>query len=66
MPFNPDWTKQVQEIIFSRKTNIRREPSLYFNNAAVKHLDIYVDSKLSYTKHINDKINKAKSKLKNK
>ena len=56
----------MQEVIFSRKTNIRREQSLYFNNAAVKHLDIYVDSKLSYTKHINDKINKAKSKLKNK
>ena len=37
MNFNPDPTKQVQEIIFSRKTNKKElpHPSLVFNNAKV-------------------------------
>ena len=32
MSFNPDKTKQEQEIIFSRKKNDTSHPSLYFNN----------------------------------
>ena len=63
MSFNPDRTKQAQEVIFLRKTNISRKSSLQFNNAAAveqtlvqKDLDINLDSKLSFTEHINDKI----------
>ena len=49
----------------SRKTSISRKPSLYFNNDTTeqppvqKHFSIYLDRKLSFTGHINDKINKA-------
>ena len=32
MSFNPDPTKQAQEIIFSRKTSKRNHPGLMFNN----------------------------------
>ena len=46
MLFNPDITKQAQEIIFSRKKNDTSYPSLYFNNTLIqqqsvqKHLDL--------------------------
>ena len=33
MSFNPDLTKQAQEIIFSRKTSRRNHPGLMFNNS---------------------------------
>ena len=36
MPFNPDKAKQVQEVIFSRKTNRIIYPPLYFSNEVVK------------------------------
>ena len=36
MLFNPDQTKQAQEVVFSRKTNIIRRPSLYFNNTRIE------------------------------
>ena len=62
MSFNLHHIKQAQEVIFSRKTNIRTKPSLYFNNATVeqipvqKHFIIYLDSMLLFPEHINDKI----------
>ena len=62
--FNPDPTKQAQEIIFSRKTSQRNNPGLIFNNIIVdvttihKHLDMIFDSRLSFDKH-------SKSLLKN-
>ena len=54
MSFNPDPTKQAQEIIFSRKTSKRNYPALMFNNNIVyftifhKHLGMIFDSKLSF------------------
>ena len=54
MSFNPDITKQAQEIIFSRKKNDKSHPSLYFNDARIKrqsvkkHLDLFLDEKLSF------------------
>ena len=36
MSFNPDRTKQAQEIIFSRKKNATTHPSLIFNNSEIK------------------------------
>ena len=61
MNFNPDPTKQVQEVIFSRKTKQLPPPPLpaVFNDANgaqsiyQKHLRIMLDSKLTFKNHIN-------------
>ena len=68
MNFNPDPTKQAQEVIFIRKTKKLPHPPLVFNNTNVtqsiyqKHLGIILDSKLTFENHINmvtTKINKT-------
>ena len=67
MNFNPDPTKQAQEVISSCKTKKLPHPPLVFNNTNVtqsiyqKHLGIILDSKLTFENHINivaTKINK--------
>ena len=51
MSFNPDLTKQVQELIFSRKLKTVPHSSITFNNnpsslcPAQKHLGLVLDSK---------------------
>ena len=61
--FNPDITKQAIEVIFSWKL---KNPLLDFNGIPVarckdtKHLGIVLDEKLSFKKHINEAIVKAK------
>ena len=58
MNFNPDTTKQVQEVIFSRKLKKTVHPPLLFNNASVtrissqKHLGIILDNQLKFDDHI--------------
>ena len=37
MTFNPDWTKQAQGVIFSRKTKKLLRPFLLFNNIPLKN-----------------------------
>ena len=65
MSFNPDITKQAQEIIFSRKKNDTSHPNLYFNNAQIqrqsvrKHFGLFLDEKLSFLERIDVKIKKA-------
>ena len=68
MSFNPDLSKQAQEIIFSRKTKTISHPSLRFNNSIVsqspyqKHLGIFVDAQLTFEEHlkvVTTKVNKA-------
>ena len=65
MIFNPDITKQAQEVIFSRKSQKTDHPAVYFNDASVektscqKHLGMHLDEKLSFNTHIKDKIAKA-------
>ena len=53
MSFNPDPSKQAQEVIFSRKLKNVSQPPLVFNNVSVsssksqKHLGILLDAKLA-------------------
>ena len=65
MSFNPDRTKQAQEIIFSRKKNVTTHQPLFFNNSEIKislnqkHLGLTLDSNLSFNEHINDQIHQS-------
>ena len=65
MSFNPDVSKQVQEVIFSRKKNIKNYPIVSFNNLPInrkstqKHLGLLLDEKLNFSEHINKKLKKA-------
>ena len=36
MAFNPDPTKQAQEVVFSRKSHSPKHPDLCFNNLVVE------------------------------
>ena len=65
MSFNPDISKQAQEVIFSKKNVNVSHPFLYFNRTPVmccsyqKHLGVYLDKKLSFHQHIKEIITKA-------
>ena len=68
MSFNPDPSKPAQEVIFSRKLKTFPHPSITFNNNPLslcppqKHLELVLDSKLTFNEHINhifSKINKS-------
>ena len=58
MNFNPDPTKQAQELIFSRKVQTTNRPPLFFNENVVpqtnlqKHLGMFLDSKLKFSEHL--------------
>ena len=66
MNFNPDLNKQATELLFSCKENSTNHPSLFFNESVVpkgkeqKHLGLTLDSKLSFERHVSEKIIKAK------
>ena len=65
MSFNPDVSKQAQEVIFSKKQAKSLHPDLVFNNTPVplthyqRHLGVYLDMELSFKLHIKEKISKA-------
>ena len=65
MSFNPDVSKQAQEVIFSRKKNIGNHPAVFFNNLPInrkstqKHLGLSLDEKLNFSEHINEKRKKV-------
>ena len=65
MAFNPDLSKQAQEIVFSGKTHKISHPKVNFSNSPVvqstcqKHLGLHVDEKLNFSHHIKKKISKA-------
>ena len=69
MSFNPDPSKQAQEIIFSRKKMKSSHPSVYFSNIPVsstsvhKHLGMLLDDKLSYEHHLKSVLNKVKKTI---
>ena len=58
MTFNPDLSKQAQEVIFSRKIKKLLHPTLLFNNIPLnnslfqKHLGLTLDIKLNFSEHI--------------
>ena len=58
MIFNPDLSKQAQEVIFSRKIKKLLHPTLLFNNIPLsnglfqKHLGLILDIKLNFSEHI--------------
>ena len=55
---NPDFNKQTQEVIFSRKTKKINHPPLTFNKSTVnqstsqKHLGVILDASLSFEEHL--------------
>ena len=68
MSFNPDPSKQAQEVIFSRKTKKEYHPPLAFNSNNVletnsqKHLGVVLDNRLFFEDHlkmISNKVNKT-------
>ena len=65
MIFNPDVSKQTQEVVFSRKGITTNHATVYFNNDPViwenfqKHIGLFLDSKLNFSDHINEKIKKV-------
>ena len=69
MSFNPDPSKQAQEIIFSRRKVKSSHPSVYFNNIPVsstsvhKHLGMLLDDKLNYKHHLKFVLNKVKKTI---
>ena len=66
MCFNPDPTKPAEEVLFSQKIIKPVHPPIYFNGTEVKrvsehkHLGLILDSKLTFVKHINEKISVAR------
>ena len=63
--FNPDITKQAQEVIYSCKNTMLNYPTIFFNetpvalNSCQKHLGMHLDEKLNFNTHIKEKIAKA-------
>ena len=69
MSFNPDPSKQAVELIFSRKNTKINHPVLCFNKTPVlavlqhKHLGMILDTKLSFSSHIQAAITKSRKAI---
>ena len=70
--FNPDPSKEAQEVLFSNKVKKTNHPSIIFNGNTVhkcanqKHLGLILDKKLTFNDHITSKlttVNKLTSTL---
>ena len=65
MTFNPDHSKQAQEIIFSRKLKKATHPPLLSNNNDISqvnfqtHLGVILDVKLTFEEHLKNVFNKT-------
>ena len=65
MTFNPDPNKQEYEVLFSCKTKKVDHPPIFFNGFPVvkvnetKYLGLILQYKLSFEKHLIEKIKKA-------
>ena len=66
MIFNPNISKQAQEVIVSRKTDKVNHMPLTLNSIPVpqtsylKHLGLYLDEKLKFNHHIKEIMSKVK------
>ena len=69
MTFNPNLNKQAQEVIFSRKVKKTSHPAMNFNNNSFKqvqfqkHLDVYLNYKLDFRKHVRNIIIKVNRRI---
>ena len=67
MNFNPDTSKQTQAV-FSRQVKVTVHPQLVFNNnpvhenAAQKHIGMFLDFKLNFQEHFQNMLNKVNNK----
>ena len=65
MSFNPDPSKQAQEVIFSCKSKSLTYPPLVYNNDNVsqtyslKHLGVIIDFKLTLEEHLSNVLAKV-------
>ena len=65
MIFNPDPSKQAQEVIFSRKLRNVSHPPLVFNDVNIsscksqKHLGILLDARLTFEEHYKTILSKT-------
>ena len=65
MSFNPDPSKQAQEVLFSHKIENAFHPPLFFNQVPVKptnlqkHLGMHLDTKLSFKEHLKCTVQKV-------
>ena len=65
MLFNPDSSKPVQKVLFSRRKKIQVHPTISLNNVQVerlsyqKHLGILLDEKLNFKQHIDSVISRV-------
>ena len=66
MNFNPDPTKQAEQVIFSSKSIKAVYLPIYFNNSAVvtvphhKHIGLVLDESLTFAEHIKEAVIKAR------
>ena len=69
MSFNPDASKQAQEVIFSGKIKKPSHPVLIFNTNQVtqtsyqKHLGFFLDGKLNFGEHLRYIANKINTSI---
>ena len=65
MNFNPDPSKQAQEVIFSRKLQKTNHNQVYFNHNSVKqvpsqkHIGMYLNTNLNFQEHLNNVLSKV-------
>ena len=61
MIFNPDVSKQTQEVVFSRRAIATKHATVYLNKVTIirenfqKHHGLFLDSKLNFVDHNNGK-----------
>ena len=69
MLFNPDPVKQAIEVCFSHKQDKVVYPPLQFSNNDIqsansqKYLGLVLESKLDFSEHVNNKINKCNKSI---
>ena len=62
MSFNPDSSKQAQEVLFYNKATKKNYPNIIFNcntiqnSANQKHLGLILDEKLTFNGHTSSKL----------